>query len=130
MANSGSKKTEEHDHLFQVPEPLEKLFSDLGELEKVGGGEAREDVARIRTLLRSALAAQARGEVGEAVMGITQAMQAIAALAARVDPSEGEEMNAVTRQFARALVRGDGAEASGAADRMRARAGAKVVKRE
>ncbi|MGH7821275.1 MAG: hypothetical protein ACREQ9_16040, partial [Candidatus Binatia bacterium] len=72
--------------------------------------------------------AQARGDVTAAVGGIAAARQAIAALAARIDPAEAKEMGAVAEQFGKALLRGDAAEARGATDRMRARAGAKVVK--
>ena len=130
MANSGSKKPDKHDHFFHVPEPLEKLFGELDALGKVAGGSGPEDVARVRAMLRDALAAQARGETARAVTSITDAMRALAAFAARVDPKEAEEMSAVAEQFGRALLRGDAAEATGAADAMRTRAGAKVIKRD
>ncbi len=130
MANSDSKRPDEHDHLFHVPEPLEKLFHELEPLEKIAGDPGREDAARVRARLQEALAAQARGEVAGAVTAIADAMRALAALAARVDPKEAEEMSAVAEQFGRALLRGDAAEAMGAANSMRARAGAKIIKRD
>ena len=58
--------SDEHTHLYRVPEPLEKIFSELEELEKVAGAEGAEDARRVRGLLQEAVAAQARGAVGEA----------------------------------------------------------------
>jgi hypothetical protein len=121
---------EKHSRLFRVPEPLEKLFAGLEELERVAGGEARAEAGRVRSLLQTALAAEARGEVVEAVGGIMQAMQAIAMLAARLDPAEAREMSRVAEQFGRALLRGDAGEARNAAQTMRSRSGAKVVKED
>lgn len=119
---------DEHSHLQRVPEPLEKLFEELSAIEAVGGEAAKGDAAAVRATLQQALAAEARGDVAGAVAGITGAMRAIAALASRVDPREGAEMRAVADQFERALFRGDPGEAAGAAETMRERAGAKVVK--
>lgn len=128
MANSGRPTDPQHTHLFRVPEPLEKLFGELEQLEKVADEPARADVERVRALIRDALAAQERGAVADAVEGITRAMHALATLAARIDPAEAKEMSAVADQFGRALRRGDSGDARNAAEEMRARAGAKVVK--
>lgn len=128
MANSGATDRAAHDHLFHVPEPLEKLFSELDRLDAVAGEGLRREIAAVRALVQEALAAQARGEVARAVAAITRGMQAMAALARGIDPNEASEMGAVARQFGRALLRGDAGEASAAADVMRARSGAKVVK--
>lgn len=122
--------SDEHTHLYRVPEPLEKLFEQLGEIERAAGPAAADDAARVRELIQNALAAEARGEVAGAIQGITGAMQAIARLAARVDPAEGGEMSRVAEQFGRALLRGDEGEARASAERMRDRAGARVVKRD
>ena len=120
----------EHTHLSRVPEPLEKIFEQLADLAKNAGAGAREEAARVRAILTEALAAEARGDKTRAVAGIMQAMQALAALAGKLDPTEGQTMGAVAAQFTRALARGDAGEARAAADTMRARAGAKVVKDE
>lgn len=123
-----SRSDQPHTHLSRVPEPLEKIFSELNEIAKAAGGGATEEAARVQATLQEALAAEARGDKAAAIAGIFAAMQGLAALAARLDPNEATEMSAVVGQFARALSRGDSGEARSAADAMRGRAGAKVVK--
>ena len=130
MAQSEGKDAAAHSHLFRVPEPLEKLLGEIGEIERLASPAVKGEAERIRTLLEEAMAAQARGDLAAAVSGIARTMEALAALAARVDPTEALDMKAVTQQFARALVRGDVGEATGAADQMRARAGAKIVRKD
>jgi hypothetical protein len=121
-------KDPEHTHLSRVPEPLEKIFGELGEIARAAGPAASEEAARVRAILTEALAAEARGDKASAVGGVMRAMQALAALVGRLDPKEGGDMHAIARQFTRALGRGDAGEARAAADAMRDRAGAKVVK--
>jgi hypothetical protein len=123
-----SKDATDHSHHSHVPEPLEKLFHELDEIEAIGGPQAHADCARVRATVKEALAAEARGDLNGAVAGITRTMQAIAALAARVDPNEAREMSAVAEQFERALFRGDAAEAQSATEVMRERAGARILK--
>lgn len=125
-----SHRDEEHRHVFRVPEPLEKILGELDELARATTGAASEEAGRVRAILREALAAEARGEKGAAIGGIMQAMQALALLASRVDPKEAGEMAAVAAQFSRALVRGDPGEARAAAETMRGRAGAKIVRED
>ena len=115
-----------HSHLIDFPEALEALFSRMGELKLVLGPAAAPGVDRVEQLLREGLAARERGDVGDAVTKIGQAMDLLAGLAAHADPAEGAMMRAVAGQFKQALRRGALGDAKETAEVMRARSGSVV----
>jgi len=112
-----------HSHLIDFPEALEALFSRMGELKLVLGPGAAPGVDRVEQALREGLAARERGQVGDAVAKIGQAMDLLAGLAAHADPAEGAMMRAVAEHFKQALGRGALGEAEETAEVMRARSG-------
>jgi hypothetical protein len=112
-----------HSHLIDFPEALEVLFTRLGELKIVLGPAAAGEVDAVAETLRTALAARQRGDMGEALTKIGQAMDRLAAVASGGDPGEGAAMRAVVARFREALVRGAVGEAQDTADVMRTRSG-------
>ena len=119
-----------HSHLIAFPEALEMLFGRLSELKVVLGPAAAPEVDALAEALRAGLAAQQRGEPGEAVARIGQAMDRLAALAARADPAEAAAMRMVAARFRAALGRGAVGEAREAAEVMRERSGSVVHPRK
>jgi len=117
-------------HEFESPPALEMLLTRLDEMAIVVGPAAAPLLAHVRERLRQALALRARGDVPKAVAAIRQAMEELAALADRLDASEGPIMRAAVEYFGTALARGLRDEVERAADVMRERSGATKVERK
>jgi len=118
-----------HSHLIEFPEALEAFFSRIGELKVVLGPRAAPGGDGIEALIREGLAARDRGDPGEAVRRIMQAMWRLAELAAESDAAEAPMLRAMAEQFATALARGSLGDAKAAADVMRERSGSTVIPR-
>jgi hypothetical protein len=118
-----------HSHLIEFPEALEAFFSRIGELKVVLGPRAAAGVDGLEALIREGLAARDRGDPGQAIQRIMQAMRRLAELAADSDAAEAPMLRAMAEQFAAALGRGDLGDAKAAADVMRERSGSAVIPR-
>jgi hypothetical protein len=110
--------------LLLAPESLETLVAGLGDLGAALGPGSAEGLARVRSTLEGAIAAQRRGDRTSAIAQITRAMRELAALAARLDPAEASAMAALAKQFEGALQGGDEPRAAESVERMRERSGA------
>ncbi len=118
-----------HSHLVEFPEALETLLARLPELVVVLGGRSAEGVARLQALVQQALAARDRGDIPGAARQVLTAMRELAQVAGRSGVPEAPMLAAMAERFAAPLLRGDIAEARGAADLMREQSGATLIPR-
>src|SRR5262245_56170006 len=118
------------EHQPPIPIAIEQLVKGLGELEIVIGPNARATVAAVRNGLTQAMAARDRGDPVAALRLIGEAMEQLATLADKLDPSEAMLMRSVSDRFRSALLRGDLPEAKQDMDVMFDRAGAKERKKD
>lgn len=110
--------------LLLAPESLETLIAGLGDLGPVLGPDALPGLARVRSTLEQAVAAQHRGDRAEAILRITAAMRDLAELARGLDAREASAMAGLASQFERALRGGDAPTAAQSVERMREHSGA------
>jgi hypothetical protein len=118
-----------HSHLVEFPEALEAFFSRIGELKVILGPRAAAGVDGLEALIREGLAARDRGDPGQAIQRIVQAMRRLAELASESDAAEAPMLRAMAEQFASALSRGALGDARSTADVMRERSGSAVMPR-
>ncbi len=121
MADDGEHAP--HSHLIPFPEALEMLFGRMDELKTVLGPGAAPEIDAVGDALREGLAARQRGDVPQAVARIGQAMERLAAVAARSDAAEGAALRMVAEHFRQALARGAVGQARETAEVMRERSG-------
>jgi hypothetical protein len=110
--------------LLLAPESLEQMVAGLADLGPALGPAAAPGLARVRSKLEAAIAAQRDGNRALAVGHITAAMRDLAELAVLLDPAEAAAMTAMARQFEGALRGGDEPTAAQSIERMRERSGA------
>lgn len=109
---------------------LESVLLRIDELPAVLGSFATPTIGLVRGALLEALAARDRGDQPAAVAAIGRAMDALSALADRLDPTEAAMMRAVAHSFRVALSRGDYARAKETAAVMMKKSGAVERKKD